>query len=166
MLTRKQEKTRAEHRRRAAGMPLKNYQISGKQFTFRCGCSGILPKKGKSDQFARWQSKAHQCRVAQILSSSGWHAKRRGHKPVDSTTSHAIIRNLMKLGKCERCGQPLDWNNLGRGKTPNLHHNHETGEIHGFTHPVCNAQALEKEIDKLKEQIRRIKIVLEEQATA
>jgi hypothetical protein len=69
-------------------------------------------------------------------------------------TPHAEIRKLMEEPNCERCGEPLSWE-FGAGKTPHLHHNHITGEIYGFTHPVCNAEALEKEIDRLRELLKR-----------
>ena len=54
---------------------------------------------------------------------------------------------------CWRCRKPMHWENLGKGKTPHLHHNHETGEIYGFTHSRCNPSALEEEIRELRKEI-------------
>jgi hypothetical protein len=56
---------------------------------------------------------------------------------------------------CWRCKQPLEWA-FTVGKTPHLHHNHKTGEIYGFTHPRCNPNALEHEIDELKQRIAEL----------
>jgi hypothetical protein len=63
---------------------------------------------------------------------------------------------MMAEPNCERCGEPLVWE-FGLGKTPHLHHNHETGEPIGFTHPVCNPRAMEDEIDRLKAVVKKLK---------
>jgi hypothetical protein len=62
---------------------------------------------------------------------------------------------MMEEPNCERCGEALKWE-FGVGKTPHLHHNHETGEIYGFTHPVCNPQAMEQEIERLRTNLTDI----------
>jgi len=48
------------------------------------------------------------------------------------------------------------------GKTPHLHHDHETGEIFGFTHPVCNPHALQDEIDELRKQVKHLELLVSE----
>jgi hypothetical protein len=63
---------------------------------------------------------------------------------------------MMAEPNCERCGEPLVWE-FGLGKTPHLHHNRETGEPIGFTHPVCNPRAMEDEIDRLKAVVKKLK---------
>jgi hypothetical protein len=40
-----------------------------------------------------------------------------------------------------------------RGKTPHLHHDHNTGKLFGFTHNHCNPRALEDEIERLKKEL-------------
>jgi hypothetical protein len=133
-------------------------QEPGKLHTFpKCGCTGILPERGQSNKFAVWMSRASECRVALILRSSTRMAKSGGFQAIDPKTPHSVIRALMEEPNCERCQQPLSWNHFGWGKTPHLHHDHETGEIYGFTHPRCNPNALEIEIDRLKEEIRKLK---------
>jgi hypothetical protein len=57
---------------------------------------------------------------------------------------------------CERCGQPLTWE-FGVGKTPHLHHSHTTGQPLGFTHPHCNPQAMEDEIDRQRDEISSLR---------
>jgi hypothetical protein len=66
----------------------------------------------------------------------------------------------MRVKECWRCRQPLEWV-FGRGKTPHLHHDHETGEVHGFTHPSCNPKALLHEIDDLRKELAILKISLD-----
>jgi hypothetical protein len=121
-----------------------------------CGCSGILPQKGKSNKFAVCNDiygtySGSQCRVKDIFSASRCSAERGGHTPIDPQTSHSVIRKLMEIKICWLCHKPLVWK-LGPGKTPHLHHNHETGEIYGFTHPRCHSKAQEHEIDDVRNE--------------
>jgi len=143
------------------GQKPQNYQQPGKKYTFRnCGCSGILPPLGGHNKFAKTGNSktgpAFHCRVSRILSVSQISARERGYAPVPKDTPHSVIRKMMDEPNCERCGQPLEWE-FGQDKTPHLHHNHETGEPYGFTHPVCNPRAMEQEIERLKKQLRRKK---------
>lgn len=138
------------------------YQKAGEWHRFPCGCAGILPTEGHSNKFARRQRRLGHlglpttCRVSHILRSSTYDAKKRGHRPIPRATPHSTIRKMMEEPNCERCKRPLVWV-FGRHKTPHLHHNHRTGEPQGFTHPMCNPQALEIEIDTLRDEIRRLK---------
>ena len=121
---------------------------------FPCGCSGVLPRHGERNMFAVSTGSVFICRILAILNMSQHAAKRGGHKPIPKPIPHAVIRKMMDDPNCERCGQPLVWE-FGMGKTPHLHHNHETGEPLGFTHPVCNPQAMENEIDRLKALLKK-----------
>lgn len=130
-------------------------QKAGERFTFLCGCSGVLPRLGLNNWFAGFNGKGFICRVARILSKSQYVAKKLKYQPIAVDTSHAAVRAMMLKPNCERCHQPLDWNdNFVPGQIPHLHHNHHTGEIYGFTHHRCNAKALEQEIDSLREELR------------
>lgn len=141
-------------------------QIPGEFWTFPCGCSGILPEIGKSNLFAHGHNvykrkETHRdfnytCRVSQVVAGGNCEARSKGYKPIDPETPHHIIRAMMDEPLCWRCKRPLDWTNFGKGKTPHLHHNHDTGEIYGFTHPHCNPLALEQEIDELKARIHEL----------
>lgn len=147
--------------RHANGYDPENYQQTGKLHTFSsCGCTGVLPALGCSNKFARNNSAVANanfgCRVSAILNASAASARKRGYRPIPLSISHAIIRKMMEEPNCERCGEPLKWE-FGIGKTPHLHHNHETGEPIGFTHPVCNPRAMENEIDRLRAEIKRLK---------
>lgn len=131
----------------------KNTQKPGKSHTFPCGCSGTLPMAwGAANEFAIRASSTGSfgCRVSSILSGSQATAKRDGYTPIPLNTPHTVIRNMMADPNCERCGKPLFWSITLGSRPPHLHHNHETGEIYGFTHPKCNPQALEQEIERLK----------------
>jgi hypothetical protein len=135
-----------------------NFQKPGQFHEFPCGCSGILPKtRGESNVFAKagqnHRTRSWICRIFSILRSAEYEAKKRGYKPISST--HAEIRELMKSNKCWLCGNKLIWN-FGRGQTPHLHHDHETGEILGFTHPRCNPRALQNEICRLKKRLDKL----------
>jgi hypothetical protein len=135
-----------------------NFQKPGRFHKFPCGCVGILPKvRGESNIFAKaaqnHRTRSWVCRILGILRSAQYESRRRGYKPIIST--HAEIRELMKSNKCWLCGNRLTWN-LGRGQTPHLHHDHETGEIHGFTHPRCNPRALQNEICRLKKRLDKL----------
>jgi hypothetical protein len=129
----------------------RNFQRLGHTHTFPCGCSGRLPKVlGQSNKFAFSLGRSgYRCRVASIINGSRASAAKYGFTSIALDTPHIVIRKMMDDPICERCGEPLTWE-IGFGKTPHLHHNHETGEIYGFTHPVCNPQALEREIERLK----------------
>jgi hypothetical protein len=127
-----------------------NYQHAGEHYIFRCGCSGILPvDKKESNKFASQGNKGWFCRVSKILGASQRDAKRGGYVPIDVNTPHATIRQMMEE-PCVHCGEALDWTQLGRGKTPHLDHDHETGEVNGFSHQTCNPRALKIVIEKLK----------------
>jgi hypothetical protein len=145
---------RTNYQRATHGSKPLNRQMPGKKHTFLCGCSGILPKQRRQpNKFAVAVSSNWACRAAIILKNSKFHAKK--YKPMDSNTPHSLIRELMEEPNCERCGQPLKWE-LGVGRTPHLHHDHDTGEIYGFTHLRCNSQALENEIERLKAKIKKL----------
>jgi hypothetical protein len=139
-------------------------QEAGKLHTFPfCRCVGILPKRGKVNKFAVYQrtSGDFMCRVSNILSSSRGSAKKHKYVPIDANTPHSVIRKLMEEPNCVRCNQPLEWV-FGLGKTPHLHHDHETGEIYGFTHPVCNPRAMQQEISRQREEIGFLRAQLQE----
>ena len=130
--------------------PPLNVQILGASHTFPCGCSGILPKNnGEQSLFAITADNGYSCRVSCIISSSRVNARGGNFAPVNPKTPHFKIREMMQNEKCWRCQSPMSWN-LGRGLTPHLHHDHETGEAIGFTHPRCNPRLLEHEVEKLK----------------
>jgi len=137
------------------GRSPRNLQIPGSKHVFPCGCSGFLPSRGKSNKFAARSGRAWSCRVLHILHSSLHSAKENKHKPVDQGLSHSVIRKMMEESDCWRCHKSLVWK-LGLGKTPHLHHNHNTGEIYGFTHPRCNPNVLEQEVDELREELFRL----------
>jgi hypothetical protein len=143
--------------RRIYGHKPKNLQVPNTRHTFSCGCIGLLPKKGRSNQFAYYTSPSWQCRVAKIIHTNIDNSRNCGYLSIDPNTPHSIIRKLMEDPNCERCGQPLKWE-FGYGKTPHLHHNHTTGEIYGFTHPRCNPNALEQEIERLREIIAKLSL--------
>jgi hypothetical protein len=131
-----------------------NYQKPEKEHTFRtCGCVGILPTWKGSNKFAKFNGAGFQCRAAYLVTHSRIVATKLGYAPIPSNTPHSVIRKLMDEPNCERCRQPLMWE-LGNHKTPHLHHDHETGEIYGFTHPKCNPRALEDEIERLKKLLQ------------
>jgi hypothetical protein len=137
-----------------------NTQHAGQFHVFPCGCGGILPKTGSDDKFARRTSGGtYMCRVSLILTCSWNNSKRDGHIPISPDTPHSIIRRLMEELNCERCGESLIWE-FGSGRTPHLHHNHLTGEIYGFTHPICNPRALEQEIERLRADIKFLRGVI------
>lgn len=138
------------------GMKPRNYQKPGSTHTFPCGCSGVLPERPEdANKFATRATGtgAFGCRAASIIYGSQASARRDGNKPIPLDTPHSVIRKLMNEPNCERCGEPLVWNFAPGKKAPHLHHNHDTGEIYGFTHPVCNPRALEREIARLRGQV-------------
>jgi hypothetical protein len=96
------------------------------------------------------------CRILVILIKSKNEAKKRGYKPINPNTPHNTIRQMMEE-PCVHCGDPLNWAELGRGKTPHLDHDHETGAVNGFSHHVCNPRALKNEIDKLRADYAALK---------
>lgn len=145
-----------EYNRKRGAQP-KKYKTPGTYHTFPCGCAGRLPADGIQNKFVTWTPyNGFNCRVRIILISSLQGAKKYGHLPIAQDTPHASIRALMEEPNCERCGAPLAWE-FGLWKTPHLHHNHETGEPLGFTHPVCNPRAMENEIDRLRAEVKRLK---------
>ena len=137
----------------------RNLQIPGGRFTFNrgrtCNCSGHLPKhRGRSNLFVTWQSHHWYCRVGSIIQGSISGARRHGYKSIDKMTPHSVIRKLMRVRHCVLCGERLQWR-VGRGKTPHLHHDHQTGKIIGFTHPKCNPLALERRVRELEAQVEQ-----------
>jgi len=143
-------------RRQRYGQKPLNYQIPGNTHKFPCGCSGKLPKENEesNNKFVRLARKdGWYCRVARILSEST--SKKGLYKPIDKNTPHFVIRKLMEDKDCWRCRKPLKWV-FGAGQTPHLHHNHITGEIYGFTHPRCNPNSLEHEVDELRQRIAEL----------
>lgn len=145
--------------RKKFGYQILNRQVPGQHHTFSCGCNGTLPTiKGESNRFVKGGKKSKSgwnCRVAAILISSKILAKKRDYCQMDSSTSHLVIREMMDK-PCIYCGTLLDWSEFKVGKTPHLDHDHETGVINGFAHPVCNPRALKDEIDKLRVEIKRL----------
>jgi len=145
-----------------------NRQTAGQPHTFLCGCPGILPeRRGESNKFARWSANKGQsnggawvCRIASILLNICRDARDGKYAAIDSDTPHSTVRKLMDEPLCERCEQPLNWGDLGFGKTPHLHHDHTTGKIHGFTHNRCNPHAMDIEISKLKARILELEAQL------
>jgi len=144
-----------EDQRMDLGQTPKVYQVAEQFHTLPCGCSGVLPKEGESNKFVSWRNSHKRalgcwvCRVWAILNTSRFDAREGGYIAIDADTPHHLIRRLMDEPLCERCEQPLEWV-IARGTTPHLHHNHDTGEIHGFTHNRCNFRAMEIEISKLR----------------
>ena len=133
----------------------RNFQTLGSLHIFPCGCSGILPTVRSSNQFVNYARNGFSCRVTRILNSSQQAAKKFGHVPINPNTPHSTIRQMMQEKNCVICGDPLNWE-LGAGKTPQLHHSHETGEIHGFSHIKCNPLSEEREIFRLRERIKKL----------
>lgn len=139
------------------GQSPKNIQHPGEWHKFPCGCEGYLPlDKNQGNKFVHAvKDNGWGCRITYILMSSRLNAKQSGgYAFIPSDTPHSVIRKMMEDPNCERCGQSLKWE-FGRGKTPHLHHDHDTGEIYGFTHSVCNPRAEAKEIDRLKKLLRQ-----------
>lgn len=134
--------------RRKKGISARNIQHPGERHTFPCGCSGVLPELGLSNSFAQKQGHSFVCRVRTILNKSVTESRAGRYSPIDPETPHAVIREMMTKADCVLCHEPLTWE-LGKGKTPHLHHDHETGEPYGFTHSACNPKALQKEVTRL-----------------
>jgi hypothetical protein len=143
-------------RQRMYGRKAINIQKPRRKHTFPCGCSGYLTAFGGANKFSVNHGTSNfGCRVSFMLLGSRKAARLYGYVPIDPKTPHHVIRNLMEEPNCERCGEPLRWE-FGYGKTPHLHHDHETDEVYGFTHPWCNPRALQREIDKLKKENRKL----------
>lgn len=148
-------------RQRTGGRP-QNRQRAGEKHTFPCGCSGILPaQKGVVNLFAARSDTRNgwQCRVAQIINRAQQLAKRTDYKPIPADTPHKHIRKMMENPNCIACGQPLKWE-FGRGKTPPLHHSHETGEPWGFTHMRCNIETGSEGYHRLREENVRLRRII------
>jgi len=96
------------------------------------------------------------CRISGILAQDQVRAKKRGYAPMRQDVPHSQIRRMMEE-LCVHCGEPLDWERLGVGKTPHLDHDHETGEVNGFSHSSCNPRALKNMIEKLKADCAQFK---------
>jgi hypothetical protein len=146
----------AEKMRLKRGGNALNYQVAGEQHTFaRCGCVGTLPKKrGESNLFVSWIHHAWVCRVSRILHGSKKKNKGADYTAIDASTPHTMIRAMMENELCVLCNEPLSWD-VGRGTTPHLHHDHDSGAIVGFSHPKCNPLALQREITILKKQLQK-----------
>jgi len=147
--------------RRVQGILPKNIQVPGQHHAFPCGCSGILPaERGQSNKAARWNVDKWECRVRGILrqSRSTKRLRRQGYVPIDPKTSHAVIRAMMEEPNCWRCIEPLNWDDLGLGKTPSLHHNNATGALYGFVHHACNMSAEEAAYDRLFDECMQLRI--------
>jgi hypothetical protein len=144
------------YNRKRLGQKPRIIQTAGRAFTFPCGCTGIFPKRGESNAFARWVANNWHCRAALLLRGSRTASRKWGYKPINLKTPHSAIRKLMGHKNCVCCGEPLRWV-FGKGTTPHLHHNHKTGEMYGFAHPKCNPLALERENERLREEIARLK---------
>ena len=142
--------------RRFGGVSPRNSQIAGDMHRFPCGCVGILPKSRSNNQFACRSVRGFMCRVSSILLNSQKSAYRKGYTAMALSTPHNIIRQMMSAPECVRCQQPISWSLLSKSTTPHLHHNHETGEIYGFTHARCNPLALEQENDRLRAQLKTV----------
>lgn len=148
-----------DYQRQKLGQRPRNLQLHGQAHKFPCGCCDVLPERGCTNKFAKGGGLGHGhiCRVSDLLNSSRQNARVGGYTAIACDTSHVVIRRWMEEPNCWRCQQPLDWNSLGRGKTPHLHHNHITGEIYGFTHSTCNPHAEEEVFDRLYDENRRIR---------
>jgi hypothetical protein len=141
------------------GSKPQNCGTANTSHTFSCGCSGVLPDIGKSNAFAVRASKTKSqwsCRIAKVLAASQFAAARKNHVPINLKTPHHIIRDMMD-NPCVHCREPINWKILGMGKTPHLDHDHDTGEINGFSHSKCNPHAMRHEIERLKEEIKKLK---------
>lgn len=148
-----------------------NPQVANAPFTFTgCGCSGVLPDRGVSNEFVIWLSKGKNywtCRVWNVFRCSRDAARLGGYFPIDPDTPHAVIRQMMDEPLCYHCQdpeKPLDWTNLGRGKTPHLDHDHliQHSNVNGFSHAKCNPQATRNRIEKLLAENAQLKAELEE----
>jgi hypothetical protein len=135
----------------------RNKQRPLKMHTFPCGCTGILPQRGHSNKFAsKVGNDWWRCRVSVIIKSSEVSATHGDYQPIKINTPHSLIREEMDKNICYVCEKPLLWR-FGVGVTPHLHHDHETGEIYGFSHIVCNTNALRIKIQKLEKEIAHLK---------
>jgi hypothetical protein len=141
-------------KRKHLGYQPMNRQTPGEFHTFPCGCSGVLPQeRGTSNQFAiKVLKQGWACRVTAVLGGIRKQSERDGYKPIDLNTPHSVIRKMMQEKNCALCGEPLKWE-LGRGKTPHLHHDHDTGQPIGFSHHRCNPRALESRVRELETEV-------------
>lgn len=149
-----------EYSREWGGHKPQNRSEPGKYHIFQpCGCSGILPEKGHSNQFAisSPSSQKFRCRAGSILAGSIVQAKKNGYVAISRNTTHQDIRILMKNPNCAICGESLEWI-FAAGKTPPLHHNHETGQPLGFSHIGCNVGAESLEIARLNHLVHALTI--------
>jgi hypothetical protein len=153
----------AAHRRlERLGVKARRLQAPGKWWVFPCGCAGFLPKDKCSNKLAcssgerGGKRESCVCRIRRILGQSVYTAKRGNYKPMDQNTPHSVIRELMNNNICVLRGEKLTWI-FENGKTPHLHHDHETGKIIGFTHPVCNPLALQNRIFELEAEVAFLK---------
>jgi len=132
-----------------------NRQVPGNTHLFPCDCTGTLPsERRKTNIFAVWGGRHWGCRASEIIRASRATAKKWLYKPINPSTSHSCIRKMMEERNCYFCLKPLKWE-FGVGKTPHLHHNHDTGEPYGFSHARCNMRAIEHEIARLRYRLSK-----------
>jgi hypothetical protein len=62
-------------------------------------------------------------------------AKRRNHAGPEINPEE-LVNLRRKSDTCFFCEQTLSWSNPKN--SPHLHHDHDTGEVFGYAHPVCN----------------------------
>lgn len=136
-----------------------NFQRLGKRHIFPCGCSVILPKEYKSNKdvvaCTGGIKNYFRCRITNVLGVTIRTSEVKNYAG-PKLMSHIILRKMMNQ-PCVFCGEFLDWIILGRGKTPCLDHDHESGKINGFAHPVCNSFGLRRVNKKLLSTIRALK---------
>ena len=65
---------------------------------------------------------------------------------------------------CQDPEEPIDWTNLGPGKTPHLDHDHliQHNNVNGFSHAKCNLRATKNRIEQLLVENTKLKAELEE----
>ena len=100
--------------------------------------SSCIPCKGGS--VCLHQKQVATCRICYPL---GWakryvtiskqQAKRYSYA-APNITPEKVISLVLSSKTCCGCGGVLDW----AKDSPCLHHNHQTGEVVGFTHRFCN----------------------------
>lgn len=64
-------------------------------------------------------------------------ARRCGFAP-PNISPEGLVSLVRSSKRCFGCDGLLDWDNKESRRRPHLHHNHLTGEVHGFCHPICN----------------------------
>jgi hypothetical protein len=100
--------------------------------------SSCIPCKGGGVcAHEKQRSVCRSCNVLgwakKIVRVSKQNAKRFGYT-APNTTAEKIVEMVALSLVCCGCGALLNWNK----ESPCLHHNHETGDVIGFTHRFCN----------------------------